>query len=148
MNNGRKKPDTHIRNLDVEVPLTDDRQRILALEQENRQLRLENADKRNLCLREATEVRLRIVHELGKQGFAVKRCCSLLGIGRATYYDAQKRPAEAKQCAVMPVLKAVFAASGQRYGSRRLMLELRERGVKIGRFRVRRMMREAGLTPV
>mgnify|MGYP001191784137 CR=1 FL=1 len=88
-----------------------------------------------------------VVHELRKKALPVKRSCELLGISRAAYYAAQGR-VEAKPCVVMPVLKAAFSASGRTYGSRRLVSDLRERGVTIGRFRVRRMMREAGIKPV
>ncbi len=39
-------------------------------------------------------------------------------------------------------------ASGKSYGSRRLKVALQERGIMMGRYRVRRLMREQGLKPV
>jgi transposase InsO family protein len=45
-------------------------------------------------------------------------------------------------------VRAAFAASHQSYGSRRVVAELSNRGVNVGRFKVRRVMREAGLKPV
>lgn len=45
-------------------------------------------------------------------------------------------------------VKTVFARSGKSYGSRRVCIELAQAGVRMGRFRVRRLMRENGLRPV
>jgi transposase InsO family protein len=45
-------------------------------------------------------------------------------------------------------LKAAFAASGRSYGSRRLAAALQAQGPAVGRYRVRRLMREAALRPV
>lgn len=44
-------------------------------------------------------------------------------------------------------LKAAFSANDRCYGSRRLMSVLRNDGVSIGRFKVRKLMREHGLKP-
>lgn len=51
-------------------------------------------------------------------------------------------------CATSIHLKAAFAASGNTYGSRRLQASLGERGVKIGRYRVRSLMKKQGIKPV
>ncbi|MDB0574195.1 IS3 family transposase, partial [Ralstonia solanacearum] len=40
-------------------------------------------------------------------------------------------------------VRAAFAASGQSYGSRRVMHALRAQGERIGRYRVRTLMRAA-----
>ena len=45
-------------------------------------------------------------------------------------------------------LKAAFCASGRAYGSRRLVPALQAKGFAIGRYRVRRLMRESALRPV
>jgi transposase InsO family protein len=45
-------------------------------------------------------------------------------------------------------LKAAFSGSGKSYGSRRLASALQAQGLAIGRYRVRRLMREAALRPV
>ncbi len=45
-------------------------------------------------------------------------------------------------------VKAAFAGSGKSYGSRRIRMALAHRGVPMGRFRVRRLMRENALRPV
>ena len=51
-------------------------------------------------------------------------------------------------CAASVQVKAAFVANQRCYGSRRLVTELRARGVLMGRHKVRRLMREAGLKPV
>lgn len=47
--------------------------------------------------------------------------------------------------AVEVQLKAVFAESGQSYGSRRLKMALRDHGYHLGRYKIRRLMGEYGL---
>jgi transposase InsO family protein len=42
-------------------------------------------------------------------------------------------------------VNAAFAASGGSYGSRRVTRALQDQGLRIGRYRVRTLMREAGL---
>lgn len=50
-------------------------------------------------------------------------------------------------CVASVYLKAAFAASHKAYGSRRLQTALAERGVHLGRHRVRTLMRLNGLRP-
>ena len=77
----------------------------------------------------------------------VSHHCRLLGISRSGYYAWRQR-ASRPPCATTPILKAAFAASGQTYGSRRLVADLRQRGVVAGRFLVRRLMHDSDLKPV
>ena len=74
--------------------------------------------------------------------------CRLLEISRSGYYAAKSRLKREKVCATTGQLKAAFAASGRSYGSRRLVTALNNRGIKIGRHKVRRIMREARLKPI
>jgi transposase InsO family protein len=67
----------------------------------------------------------------------------VLAVSRSGYYAARGR-AEAKVCPVS-VLQAAFARSGRCYGSRRLQAALRGEGIKLGRYRVRGLMRAHGL---
>jgi transposase InsO family protein len=72
-----------------------------------------------------------------------------LEISRSGYYAAQKRATEKpKICAESVHLKAAFAASGEAYGSRRLRADLERRGLRLGRYRVRSLMRQHHLRPV
>jgi putative transposase len=83
------------------------------------------------------------VEQLHKKAVTVERLCRVLGVSRSGYYGARQRAKIApKACLVSTQLKAEFAASGKVYGSRRLGAVLRAQGLRIGRYRVRRLMRE------
>ncbi|PHU99511.1 hypothetical protein CSQ88_22120, partial [Iodobacter sp. BJB302] len=64
------------------------------------------------------------------------------------YYAAQKRSSAAVICVESVNLKAAFEESEQTSGSRRLITAMQTKGFKIGRYKVRRLMQEAGLKPV
>jgi putative transposase len=67
----------------------------------------------------------------------------VLGVSRSGYYGARQRARAAPTaCLASTQLKAEFAASGRVYGSRRLCAVLRAKGLRLGRHRVRRLMRE------
>ena len=84
-----------------------------------------------------------LVEQLHKKAITVERLCRVLGVSRSGYYGARQRAKIApKACLVSTQLKAEFAASGKVYGSRRLGAVLRAQGLHIGRYRVRRLMRE------
>jgi len=61
---------------------------------------------------------------------------------------ARQRLATPVVCAASVHLKAAFAASHKAYGSRRLTTEMTKRGIAMGRYRVRALMRLSGLRPV
>lgn len=83
------------------------------------------------------------VEQLHKKAVTVQRLCRVLGVSRSGYYGARQRAKlTPKVCLVSTQLKAEFAASGRVYGSRRLGAVLRAQGLHIGRYRVRRLMRE------
>ena len=72
--------------------------------------------------------------------------CRLLGVWRSGFYEASKRAeAPASICPVTVQLKASFAASGGSYGSRPLRKALHAKGMEIGIYKIRRMMRANGL---
>lgn len=78
----------------------------------------------------------------------VAQACRVLGVSRAGYYQSRRRAAPAKDVLASVQVKAAFTTSGKSYGSRRVRMALAQRGVQMGRFRVRRLMRENGLRPV
>ena len=87
-----------------------------------------------------------LVAKLSEKAVTVGTLCRLLGVSRSGYYGSHQRAlSTAKVCAIGVQLKAEFAASGKVYGSRRLCAVLRSKGVRIGRYRVRRLMREQRL---
>lgn len=76
------------------------------------------------------------------------RLCRVLRISRSRFYEARQQGLERQVvCPIVTKLKAAFAATETCYGSRRLVSALRNDGVSIGRFKVRRLMKENGLRP-
>ena len=71
-----------------------------------------------------------------------------MGVGRSSYYDWCKRPAKMISAEVLQLhcrIKALFAQSRQSLGSRELIKKLREEGFTVGRYKVRRLMKQLGL---
>lgn len=90
----------------------------------------------------------RLIQQLQQKAIPVTHACRVLEVSRAGYYQHwQRGPREADVVATVE-LKAAFADSGRSYGSRRLVSALRAQGREIGRYRVRRLMREASLRPI
>lgn len=89
-----------------------------------------------------------LVHQLQKEAIPVQQSCRVLGVSRAGYYEARRRPAKPAVCKLSVHLKAAFLASQQSYGSRRLVTAMASSGLHIGRYKVRRLMRQSGLKPL
>jgi putative transposase len=90
-----------------------------------------------------------LVQQLQEKGIPAQHSCRVLEASRAGYYGALERGKERKKlCTLTVQIKSVFAASGRCYGSRRLCRELNEQGVLIGRYKVRRLIRDHQLKPV
>jgi putative transposase len=85
---------------------------------------------------------------LQQKAIPVTHACRVLEVSRAGYYQHQQRGPRQADVVATVELKAAFAASGQVYGSRRLVSALQAKGRAIGRYRVRRLMRDAALRPV
>ncbi len=75
--------------------------------------------------------------------------CEVLGVGRSGFYDYQKRqraPAfRPEEIAMMERIKTISEKTGHSYGSRRLTKQLQDEGYAVGRFKVRRLMKEAAV---
>lgn len=89
----------------------------------------------------------RLVQQWQEKAVPVAQACRVLGVSRAGYYQRRRTPV-AKDVLASVQVKAAFETSGKSYGSRRVRMALAHRGVPMGRFRVRRLMRENGLRPV
>ena len=87
----------------------------------------------------------RLVTELQTKAIPIQQSCRLLAVSRSGYYDARSRSAKTLLCKARVHLKAAFAASHQNYGSRRLVTAMGNQGIQIGRYKVRSLMRVAGL---
>jgi putative transposase len=87
-----------------------------------------------------------LVRQLQEKAVPVGQMCRVLEVSRSGYYAARRlsriQPAV---CEASVQLKAAFAASGGAYGSRRLRTAVASRGVVVGIYRLRRLMRQHGL---
>ena len=89
------------------------------------------------------------IDQLPQKAKAVASLCRLLEVSRSGYYAARRRASRpARGCPVTTHLQAAFAASGRSYGSRRLQVALHNKGVHVGRYRIRTLMRTNGIRPV
>ncbi len=94
-------------------------------------------------------MRLAFIHA-EKASFPVSAMCRLFGVSRQGYYAYATRPPSARTVAdaeLCEAIRAIFAESHERYGSPRVLRELRRRGIRVGKHRVERAMRGMGLTP-
>ena len=80
------------------------------------------------------------------QELSIARQCELVGIARSSYYFSA-RPEREENLALMRLMDEQFLATPW-YGSRQMARHLRRQGHRVGRKRVRRLMRQMGLVPV
>jgi len=74
--------------------------------------------------------------------------CRVLGVTRSWYYAHLSRGTTNRQRedqALLPSIKAAFEESDKTYGAKRIVVGLRQRGYRVGKNRVWRLMRENGL---
>lgn len=83
--------------------------------------------------------------------FGVERMCRTFGVSRSGYYDWQKRKPSARQVeneGIIKEIKQVYKMSKNRYGSPKITEELAEKGWKVSRPRVARIMRSIGIRSI
>ena len=74
--------------------------------------------------------------------------CRVLGVSPSGYYAWHKRPLSARACADVELtaqIQAIHEESRKTYGAPRVHAELAAQGIGVGRKRVARLMRHAGL---
>ena len=74
--------------------------------------------------------------------------CQVMQVSTSAFYDWKQRPGElidAETLSLYRRMKALFDASRNSLGSREMMKKLRKEGYKIGRYKVRRLMKKLGL---
>jgi len=77
--------------------------------------------------------------------------CRVLGVSPSGYYAWVKRPTSARalmDAALTAKIQAAHTASKGTYGAPRLRIDLAEAGIRVGRKRVARLMRNVGLAGV
>ena len=84
-----------------------------------------------------------------KENFPVTLMCRVLKVSRSGWYawESRARPTarEAGDAELLAKIQAVHAASRSTYGSPRIHAQMRRDGVQVGRKRVARLMRSAGV---
>ena len=81
--------------------------------------------------------------EASREAFSVRRMCSLLEVSSSGYYAWRERPPSERARAnegLVKEIKAIHAKSHETYGSPRVHAELVNRGFRIGKNRVARLM--------
>ena len=92
-------------------------------------------------------MRFRLIDAANKD-FPVQRLCKVLDVSASGYFAWKERPTCRRQRDDMLLLahvRSAFTLSNGTYGSPRMVHELRDNGLTIGRRRVARLMRENGL---
>ena len=83
--------------------------------------------------------------------YPISRMSSALGVSRSGFYASRTRP-PSRRLVEDDVLKQKIAgyhdASKQTYGAPRIHADLADEGIHVGRKRVERLMREAGIAGV
>ncbi|MEI0986843.1 IS3 family transposase [Pseudomonas aeruginosa] len=87
-----------------------------------------------------------LIDQLSEQE-SVEVVCSAFDVARSCYYvhRLRRRRVDARRVALRSQVNQLFSQSRGSAGSRSILGILREEGVTIGRYRVRRLMRELGL---
>lgn len=78
----------------------------------------------------------------------IEKVCLLLGLNRSSIYrHKQVKPKQISQREQHVINRTcdIFKMSGQNYGSRRILRNLRAENIAIGRYKVRRIMRQHDL---
>lgn len=95
-------------------------------------------------------MKLAFIHAMvvEKAPFRIARMCRVLGVTRQGYYAYRSRlddPRIIEEAALQARIARIHRASHQTYGSPRVLRALREEGVRVGKHRVERTMRAAGI---
>ena len=86
--------------------------------------------------------------DAAKKEFPVQRLCKVLEVSQSGYFAWRGRPASRRQrddLVLLAHVRSSFALSNGTYGSPRMTHELRDQGLRVGRRRTARLMRENGL---
>ncbi|MEV1447298.1 IS3 family transposase [Pseudomonas aeruginosa] len=128
--------------------LTPEQQKIQELEARINRLERENAIfKKGYSSLDVGRTRsYALIDQLSEQE-SVEVVCSAFDVARSCYYvhRLRRRRVAARRVALRSQVNQLFSQSRGSAGSRSILGMLREEGVTIGRFRVRRLMRELGL---
>ena len=83
-----------------------------------------------------------------KEEFPVQRLCQVLNVSPSGYFAWRSRPASPRQredLVLLAHIRSAFTLSNGTYGSPRMTRELQDEGLKVGRRRTARLMRDNGI---
>jgi putative transposase len=83
-----------------------------------------------------------------KAAFPVATLCEAVGVSRSAYYAWRRSGPSGREQAnerLLAEIRAIHTENEARYGSPRMLDELRDRGHQVGKHRVARLMRENGI---
>jgi putative transposase len=86
--------------------------------------------------------------DAAKEDFPVQRLCQVLDVSPSGYFAWRSRSASPRQrqdLVLLAHIRSAFALSNETYGSPRMVRELQDTGLEVGRRRIARLMRENGL---
>lgn len=86
-----------------------------------------------------------------EKDYPVRQLCNVLGANRSCYYEYRNGKTYATPPEELAEVKQVcelFSLHRRRYGSRRMAKALQQKGVEMGRFKVRRLMRDQSLKAI
>jgi putative transposase len=86
--------------------------------------------------------------DVAKEEFPIKRLCQVLEVSSSGYFAWRSRPASPRQredLVLLAHIRSAYRLSNETYGSPRMTRELQDEGLKVGRRRTARLMRENGL---
>jgi putative transposase len=84
-----------------------------------------------------------------KAEHSIKTMCRVLGVSRSGFHAWASRSPSARtvaDAALIERIREIHARNRKVYGAPRIWLDLREEGARIGRKRVERLMRQAGIS--
>lgn len=77
--------------------------------------------------------------------YPVKLICRAFGVLRSSYYHSTNKNPNPDRIKLKVMIKSLFKQSRHSLGSRGIRFKLLNQGIKIGRYLVRKLMRESGL---
>lgn len=92
-------------------------------------------------------MRFRFLKE-NQNKYNIKKACKILKISRSGYYDFLQRKKSKRTIeneALTEMITDIFVENNGRYGSQRIQMVLKQRGVKVNSKRVSRLMSQHGL---
>src|SRR3954467_14732702 len=91
-------------------------------------------------------MRFQLIDE-AKEEFPVQRLCQVLEVSPSGYFAWRSRPSprQREDLVLLAHIRSAFTLSNGTYGSPRMTRELQDEGLKVGRRRTARLMRDNGI---